>query len=165
MILDDYNYGYNPLDYTMPDATFITTNQLDGVDKNGGILLRKGLWKFVISNPSGTIDNYKAIEDYAVFVDDDGNICHKKYMIESVSIDVPNNKLNVFVRIYENPIPAVVIYGAIWATVIIIGAISANSVLESVEEVIGSVASPNIILLVVIIGAIIALPYIFKRKK
>lgn len=153
----------NPYQYDSfipADATF--TKQgfeiSDNIDK--GMSLSKGKYIFTIGKPAGTVTDLKELLKDSIVVD--GQL--KDFEIYDLKYDFQNDKLQLFVNIIDNPIPILVIWGAVAIAVMITGAITTHSILESITPIVDVVTSPlgYGILLIFLIPIIMPL---FKKGK
>lgn len=102
-------------------------------------MLTVGKWKFTIGKPEGPINNFARVTDQVAFLDDNDNFQMKSYTVEAVSYNPLTDKLEVTVDIHQNPIPLFIIYGAVIGIAAIVAAMSIDSVLEKVEQVVTSI--------------------------
>lgn len=131
----------------------------------------KGRYKLTVKNPSSPSAMF-GNESIYVPVDDGVNIEYKKVIIESVKYDFSEERAYVYIDVKENPIPIVLLWGAVILACSIAGALAINSVLESVETLSDSVfgdigtliKNPISWAIIAIVGAGVILPYVYKRK-
>jgi len=136
---------------------------------NSQLLLTVGKWKFTIGKPIGPLNNFTPISKQVAFLDDNNDFQMKAYTVEAVSYNPISNKLEVTVDIHENPIPLFIIYGAVIGIASIVAAMSIDSVLEKVEQVITSVpkelGKSPFAWAIVLIFLIPVVMLVFRRKK
>ena len=136
---------------------------------NSRLMLTVGKWKFTIGKPAGPINNFTMVNDQVAFLDDNDDFQMKSYTIEAVSYNPISDKLEVTVDIHENPIPLFIIYGAVIGITAIVAAMSVDSILEKVEQVVTSVpkelGKSPFAWAIVAIFLIPVVMLIFRRKK
>ena len=139
----------DPLDYNIsmpPDATF-WNGALISKSIDGSRMLTKGSYKLTFFNPefSKKAVLTEPIEDTCSVFDPEKFIeIPKKYSVDQIEYDYPNNRMVVDITIEENPIPIFILYGAVIGVIALIGAWSTTTVLEKVEETFVSVTSSPI---------------------
>jgi hypothetical protein len=157
------NNPYQYDDFIPADAT--STKQgfeiSENIDK--GMLLSKGRYIFTIGKPAGTITDLKELLKDSIVVD--GEL--KDFEIYDLKYNFQNDKLQLFVNIIDNPIPILVIWGAVAIAVMITGAITTSSILEDITPIVDVVTSPigYGILLIFLIPIIIPLLKQLKKGK
>jgi hypothetical protein len=155
------NNGSNPF---VPADVVNTVNGNVSTSVNKEFLLTTGKWRFTVRNAQGNFNKvFTPVQDAVQFVDEKGNFVSKRYSVDAIAYNVETKKATIDISIYENPIPVLVIWGAVIAVSAIVVALSASCVLEKVEKVFVDVSAEvksNPLIWLVIIA--VALPIIFK---
>lgn len=130
-IADEVNN--NPYEYT----NFIPVDATDargfGIspDINQSLQLTKGSYRLKIGNPTGTITGFRdKIQDFVVV-----DSMEKGFKVFKLKYSIMEDKLFVSITIKDNPIPVLVIWGAVAIAVMITGAITMGSVLEDITPI------------------------------
>lgn len=139
-----FNDGWDEFRYWTSNPVDATSVRLtDGIRANQNINTRlqltKGRWRFTIAKPSGPVTGFTPIQDAVAFLDDNDDFQLKSYSVDELTYNPVTDKLEVVVDIKENPIPLFVIYGAVIGITAIIAAMSVDSVLEKVEQVVTTI--------------------------
>jgi heme exporter protein D len=139
----DYNYG----DFFPSDRTKVNFTQYQIVDNlPKDLLITKGKWRLTIGRPAGvTPTTWNKSTQYFAYIDTDGQYQQKPYTVEGVTYDAVNDKLLVDINIIENPIPLFIVWGAVAVVVLVVGAITAKSILESVTKLAEDVTNDAIV--------------------
>lgn len=133
----DFDFGdlhnvFFPSDNT---STNVSNRRIDTSKLPKDLTITKGKYRFKIGNPTGTMPTgFTQKQDIVMFIDEQGNFKEKAYTVDAVRYDAVDNKLYVDVDVLENPIPLFIIWGAVAAVVMIVGAITADSILEDVSS-------------------------------
>lgn len=121
---------YNPIDHTKVMNNFLMDKGLDGIS------LTVGEWRLHITNPNNKASAgiHTSIKDTVKVIDPVKGVVDKKYEIVGVEYDLVGEMIYVDIKIYQNPIPILLIYGAIAVGLTVIGAMALNSILVKVEQ-------------------------------
>jgi hypothetical protein len=140
----NYNDGWDEFRYwnsNPSDATNVRTD--DGFRMkdtiNSRLQLTKGRWRLTISKPNGPVTNFLPKSDVVGFLDDNDEFQLKAYSVDAVSYNPLTDKLEVEVDIKQNPIPLFIIYAAVIGVSAVLAAMSVDSVLEKVEQVVTNI--------------------------
>lgn len=164
--IDDIRFDENGI--MRPDVTQVAA--FSGyIDKNvdSAVLLTKGWYRFTIGNPVSFEKSMNVIDGVMPVDDGTGEYVDKRYSVGNLRYDVIQDEMYVDVHVVDNPIPLILVWGAVAVALAVAGALAANSVLRSVEKITTPVfdffKSPVGIILMVGVLALMILPY-FKRK-
>lgn len=167
-ILDWTNiYDFDPGDLTQTPDVLRTGEVFPVKLPNSQFMMTKGRWKLFISNPANATTVFERVVDSVSVVGEFGPEV-KDYVIEKTVLDLENNMLEVTINIIHNPIPILIIYGAIAGILAIIGSITINSVLTKIEKVtepvFDIVSKPMVWAIIAIFLLPILKPFIGKVK-
>lgn len=133
----------------------------DGQSFMTDTMIRKGRYRLVIRNPESDVFVNDPIHTEATFMDSSGTQRFKALRIDRIKVDLVDNKAVVDITVLENPIPLIAVWGAVFVACAIVGALSATSVIESVESLLDK---PISWLIVVIVGFVLLTPFVTSSK-
>lgn len=151
------NVNYNEILNNMSDNSMLVN--FDNIPE--GFSLTNGLWKITISNPVYTEKQFET-KTLINLMGEEGE--HKQIIVESVKHDFEKKEMYVIVKVTKNPIPLLVIWGAIIAIGAISAAVSFKSIIKSVEKIVPKgVFSFGIVGIILILLLPIIIP-LFSKK-
>lgn len=140
----------------------IPTGSISTDQNINDILITKGTYRLTIRNPQSNVFIDSPIATQATFTDQDGILRSKAISVDNIFVNLQENKAIIIVTVHENPIPLIAIYGAVFIVVSVIGALSVESVFESIETVLDKPISWGIVAIILL--AFIA-PFIPLKHK
>ena len=152
----DFNNYYNT-----PESTKILGNFKVDNSFYLDMPITTGRWRLHIAKPSGNLTGFTSTyKDVIPVLDPVKGYIEKEYEIQAMEYDVSKDMLYVDIELFDNSLSAGVVYGAVAVVLLIVGAMSANSVLVKVEALIkttgGAIKSSTIPILA--ISSIFILP-------
>ena len=157
-----WGVDYTDLLVNQPDVTRvdIPTGSVSSNQVMNDTLITKGRYRLTVRNPVGPVFTNEPIPTEALVTTEDGTIVSKAITVDMIRVDVESNKAFIDITVHDNPIPLIALYGAVFVVCAIAGALSATSVLESVETIL---EKPISWLIVILVGFIVLAPFIGKR--
>ena len=150
---DEYLFG-GEYDWNKADCTIVGYSY---DEKLSDVVLSKGAYRLKIGNPSGDISDFSPSSNWV-------NVAgiNKEFSVDKIRYDYQEDKLYVDIDIKDNPIPAVVIWGAVIIAVSITGALTVNSILEDITPLTKSPFTIGI-MLIFLIPVVISLIKVLKK--